>query len=56
MKKEKIIEAEKITFIETTIAAFKKQMLSDYDGDAERMINEVVYLYEEQFGEVKNDI
>lgn len=56
MKKERIIEIEKISFLEASIAAFKKQMFSDYEGDAERMINEVVYLYEEQFGEIKNDI
>lgn len=56
MKKEKIIEVEKITFAETVIAAFKKQMFSDYEGDAERMINEVVYLYEEKFGEIKDNV
>lgn len=56
MKKEKIIEVEKITFVETVIAAFKKQMFSDYEGDAERMINEVVYLYEEKFGEIKDNV
>lgn len=56
MKKERIIEVEKITFLEASIAAFKKQMFSDYEGDAERMINEVVYLYEEQFGEIKENV
>lgn len=56
MRKEKIIEIEKIAFLEAVMKTFKKQMYSDYDGAAERAINEMIYLYEEKFGELKDDI
>lgn len=46
----------KAIFLEEIIKAFKKQMFSDYEGAGERAINEMIYLYEEKFGKVENDI
>ena len=46
----------KAIFLEEVIKAFKKQMYSDYEGAGERAINEMIYLYEEQFGKVEDDI